>query len=89
MACDPFDVVVPGDPSTLFDRVKAKVESQGGTVTGDASSGTISGHVPLFGDFQGSYTVSGSTVTITVTKKPFLVSCSVIESGAGTFLSGA
>jgi archaellum component FlaF (FlaF/FlaG flagellin family) len=79
-SCDPFDVTVTGDPATVFNQVKTTVESQGGVVNGDQNSGTISLSIPVLGTVQGNYVISGQTVTITVTQKPFLLPCSEIES---------
>lgn len=80
MACDPFDVTLAGDVSTVFARLKALVESYGGVVNGDQNSGTVSGNISLLGAFHGNYVFSGSTVTITITQKPVLIPCTIIQS---------
>jgi hypothetical protein len=80
-------VTVNGDLGGDLAKVKADVEAHGGVFEGDLSSGSLSGPVPLLGSFQASYTVSDSTVTIQVTKRPLLVSCSVIESQVRGYFS--
>jgi hypothetical protein len=79
-SCDAFDVTVNGDIGAALQKVKADVEAQGGTFDGDETGGSLSGTLPLMGQFAATYTVAGNTVTITVTHRPILVSCGVIES---------
>jgi hypothetical protein len=86
MACDPFDVTVSGESSTVFDRLKTLVESQGGSVEGDQNTGKLSADIPLAGAFAADYVISGNTVTITVAHKPLLIPCSLIESKVNEFV---
>jgi hypothetical protein len=78
-SCDPFDVTVSGDLQAAVDRARAKVTGAGGTFTGDTKSGSFSGPSGV-GTIEGKYSVSGQVVTVKVTKKPFIVPCSKIES---------
>jgi hypothetical protein len=34
----------------------------------------------MMGGFEGQYQVNGETITITITEKPFLIPCTLIES---------
>jgi hypothetical protein len=86
--CDAFDVTIKGTPTTAFAKIKSDVESNGGTFEGDENSGTVSGNVPLLGALTANYTVSGNTVTITVTDRPLLVPCALIESQARDYFNG-
>lgn len=64
--------------SELINSLRTKVQTQGGTFSGDETSGTIS--VPLLGSkIAGTYTISGQQVNIVITDKPFLVSCNQIQ----------
>jgi hypothetical protein len=86
--CEPFTVTITGDVQAVLDRVKADVEGRGGTFSGDAGGGSVSGSVPLLGPFSADYAVSGQDVTITVTHRPLLVSCATIEAQARSYLDG-
>lgn len=64
--------------SDLINSLRTKVQTQGGTFSGDENSGTIS--VPLLGSkIAGSYTINGQQVNIIITDKPFLISCNQIQ----------
>lgn len=78
--CTPFTLEVEDDLESRLANVKSGIESSGGRFAGDLKFGTFSGNVPLLGSFQGQYEVTGSQVTITITDKPFLVSCHTAES---------
>jgi hypothetical protein len=82
MACD-FSIAFSGDPDAILAKAKSTVQSQGGNFSGDANSGEFG--VSVFGNkIAGIYTVSGQTLNISITDKPFMVPCSAIE----TFLKG-
>lgn len=77
-SCDPFDVTVAGDLAAAVARVRAHITEEGGTFTGDASKGTFSGGTP-FGTIHGEYAVRGNVVTVTITKRPRIAGCDLIE----------
>jgi hypothetical protein len=82
MACD-FSIPFTGDPETVLAKAKSAVQSQGGNFGGDVNSGSFD--VSVFGNkIAGNYTVSGQTLNINITDKPFMVPCTAIES----FLKG-
>ena len=82
MACD-FKIPFTGSADEVLNKAKNAVQSQGGNFDGDANSGDF--HVSVFGNkIVGNYTVSGQTLNINITDKPFMVPCSAIES----FLKG-
>ncbi len=70
----------------LFDKFKTLVESRGGVVIGNQHSGAMSAPIPFLGDLKGNYIISGYTVRITITQKPFLVACSTIEENLRSLL---
>jgi len=57
-----------------FEKIKLEMTTGGGLFEGDEMSGNFSG-----GGVIGSYTVLGTTVNITISKKPFIVPVSLIE----------
>jgi hypothetical protein len=82
MACD-FSIPFTGSPEDVLAKAKTTVQSQGGNFTGDTNSGDFT--VSVFGNkIVGNYTVSGNTLNISITDKPFMVPCSAIEG----FLKG-
>jgi hypothetical protein len=82
MACD-FSIPFTGDPAAVLAKAKNAVQSQGGNFNGDADTGEF--NVSVFGNkIVGNYTVSGQTLNINITDKPFMVPCNAIES----FLKG-
>lgn len=78
-SCDPFDVTVAGDLAASVDRVRMLITGDGGTFAGDATAGTFSGPTPV-GPIEGKYAVRGNVVTVTITKRPRVAGCEVIES---------
>lgn len=82
MACE-FSIPFSGNAESVLAKARSTVQSQGGTFNGDAASGDFS--VSVFGNkIVGNYAVSGQTLNISITDKPFMVPCSAIE----TFLKG-
>jgi hypothetical protein len=55
------------------------IRSAGGTFTGNANRGEFSGAIPGMGILRGSYVCSPVSIDITITDKPFLIPCSMIE----------
>lgn len=82
MACD-FSISFSGDAESILSKARGAVQSQGGNFDGNKDNGNFD--VSVFGNkIVGNYTVSGQTMNISITDKPFMVPCSAIES----FLKG-
>ncbi|HEV7331623.1 MAG TPA: hypothetical protein VGN63_11335 [Flavisolibacter sp.] len=82
MACD-FSIPFTGNPEDVLAKARSTVQSQGGNFNGDANSGDFT--VSVFGNkIVGNYKVSGNTLNIIITDKPFMVPCNAIEG----FLKG-
>lgn len=69
-----------GDPEEKFRTVQRLARSKGVTLSGDSTRAMFSGLV------TGSYTRSGSIVTVTITGKPMIVGWPKIESMLRDFL---
>jgi hypothetical protein len=67
-----FTVKYPGDKSQLLDKIRNTVGTKG-NLNGNEQQGQFEGSTPI-GSFEGSYTIDGDDITITIGKKPFLVS---------------
>jgi len=77
-ACS-FNIPFSGNAENVLRKAKSAVESQGGSFTGDESSGNFD--VSVFGNtIAGSYNVIAQSLDIVINSKPFLVPCSTIES---------
>ncbi|MGV3528468.1 MAG: hypothetical protein ACO1OO_06220 [Flavisolibacter sp.] len=78
MACS-FSIALTGSADATLNRARAAVESQGGQFAGDTNSGNF--NVVVFGNtIAGNYVLNGEALQITITEKPMLVSCGMIES---------
>ena len=67
-----FTVKYPGDKQELMNKIKSTVGDKG-KVNGNEQQGSFEGSTPI-GTFEGSYVIAGDDITITIDKKPFLVS---------------
>jgi hypothetical protein len=70
-----FSVNFSGDAASLLARASKTAADNGAQVIGDAHGGTFSGR-----GVEGSYTVNGNTVNVTVDKKPVIIPWSLVES---------
>ena len=78
MACN-FSIPINGSPEQILKKARSAVQGQGGNFDGDNSNGNFKLSV-MGNTIAGAYTVSGQNLQITITDKPFLVSCGMIES---------
>ncbi len=72
--CPPIQMPVTGDPETLFERINKRLADYGIELSGDIGSGRFDGK-----GITGEYVVADNVVTVTVTSKPPLVPCSMVE----------
>jgi hypothetical protein len=67
-----------GQPDELIRSAEQAISGAGGSFAGNNSDGSFAINSPL-GKVSGTYTVVGQSFNISITDKPFLVSCSRIE----------
>jgi hypothetical protein len=72
-----FTVSYPGNKTDLLNKIKNTVGNKG-NLAGDEQHGNFEGDT-LLGKFEGSYAIDGDDITITIHKKPFLVSNGKIQ----------
>ncbi|MFL9843683.1 hypothetical protein [Flavobacterium rhizosphaerae] len=72
-----FTVKYPGDKAGLLNKIKSTIGNKG-KLAGNEQQGSFEGDTPV-GSFEGTYLIEGDDITITITKKPFLVSNSRIQ----------
>lgn len=85
-----FRVPYPSDPErrrAVFQKALAQLAGRG-TCDGDHDAGTFRGSTPI-GDVAGRYSAPPGAVEIEIeiTKKPFIVPASMIESEARRFMA--
>jgi len=67
-----FTVKYTGDKAGLLNKIKSTVGDKG-RLNGDEKQGSFVGSTPI-GSFEGRYIIEGDDITVTIDKKPFLVS---------------
>ena len=74
-----FNFNIESNPAEIINKVKLKIENEGGSFTGDESEGNFNLPTPV-GAIEGNYSVSDNELNIDITKKPMMLPCSMIES---------
>ncbi|WP_297333200.1 hypothetical protein [Flavobacterium sp.] len=74
---DQFTIKYPGDKAGLLNKIKSTIGDKG-KLAGDEQQGSFEGSTPV-GKFEGSYAIAGDDITISISKKPFLVSTNRIK----------
>ena len=78
MACNfTFEYTAPKDK--MVSKLSSAILGQKGSFQGNESGGNFSFSAMGFA-FSGNYSINGDQVSVEITDKPFLVSCSKIES---------
>ena len=85
MACR-FKLPFSGSLQQSLEKARTAVEGQGGTFTGDETSGNF--EVSVMGTIKGSYTVMGNELDIVIDSKPMFVGCGMIEGFLKSKLGG-
>ena len=73
-----FSIPFAGDALSLTKRANGEITRIGGVFRGDANSGIFRAKTPI-GSVEGTYEVAGQEISLTISKKPFLLSCKRIE----------
>ena len=74
-----FKFNIDSSPAEIIEKVKSKIENEGGSFTGDENEGNFNLPTPV-GAIEGDYTVIDNELKIDITKKPMMLPCSMIES---------
>ncbi len=78
--CSPMNFNFTCSAATLVNTAQKEVTSHSGTFNGNTSNGSFSVPVPVFGTLAGNYSISGQTLTVTITQESFFLPCSTIQS---------
>jgi len=73
-----FDITIDGSVDVFVNKARTEVNGAGESFNGNSSSGSFNVPIP-FSQIAGSYTIIGQIATVTITSKPFVISCSAIE----------
>jgi len=74
-----FKFNIDSSPVEIIEKVKLKIENEGGNFTGDDNEGDFNLPTPV-GAIEGNYSISDNELKIDITKKPMMLPCSMIES---------
>ncbi len=74
-----FKFNIESNSAEIINKVKTKIENEGGSFTGDKSEGNFNLPTPV-GAIEGNYSVSDCDLKIDITKKPMMLPWSMIES---------
>lgn len=77
-SCDPFSITFQGTVADYLEKAQKAAAKMNGTFNGNETSGGFDINSPL-GKVAGTYTINGQTATITVTEKPMMLACAMLE----------
>lgn len=81
-----FSIEYTGDKDELIGRFRSTIKAQtNGQFEGDVTNGAFSLTAMGFNIF-GNYIIKGDLIQVNITEKPFLLSCSRIESEVKRYL---
>ena len=76
-----FTYIIKQDPQQIIDKVTRIASEKGIEVAGDLQQGRLAGH-----GVNAEYQLESSALTITVNKKPLIVSWSMVEKMLSQFV---
>jgi hypothetical protein len=77
-ACDPFKLTFQGTADEFLAKAQKAISKVNGTFNGTTTGGSFDINSPI-GQVAGSYTINGQELTITVTDKPMMLGCGMLE----------
>jgi hypothetical protein len=83
-----FSVPFQLSPDEIISKLSSTILSNKGSFEGNNSSGSLKVPTPI-GSVSATYQVSGQSMNVTITNKPFLLSCGQIESYIKQFLKSS
>lgn len=73
-----FSIPFNGPPASISEKARHAIGNAGGNFQGNEQAGNFDVSTPL-GDIRGGYVIEQQMIHVTITSKPFLVSCGMIE----------
>lgn len=77
-----FSIKLNSDPAAVFAKFQATAAKNDVSCSGNQNAGQFSGS-----GIQGSYSLVGNELTVTIDKKPMLIPWSVVESKVRAFFA--
>lgn len=74
-----FNFKIQSDPTGKIEKVRTKIEQEGGSFNGSENEGTFSLPTPL-GVVEGNYSLTNDDLKIDITRKPAFIPCTMLES---------
>lgn len=81
-----FSINYPKPKDELVEKLRSAILQTNGLFEGDQSRGVFQGNTPV-GNFSGSYTIQDDIINVHVDNKPWLISCSRIESEINNYIN--
>ena len=87
MSCN-FSVEIPEtiDANELISKGQDAFNQMGGNFNGDAEKGSFTLDSPV-GKISGEYSINGKEMKVTISEKPMMLPCSLIEGEFKKYLS--
>jgi hypothetical protein len=73
-----FSIQFSATADEVAEKARRQITAAGGNFQGNASAGNFEVSTPL-GAIRGNYVIQQAVIHVTITAKPFLVSCGLIE----------
>lgn len=83
--CD-FSFNALDGPATLLQKARAAITDIGGELIGDEKAGSFKLPTPL-GTVKGTYELNDTSINLSITDKPLLISCGKIEEKLRQYLT--
>ena len=86
MSCQ-FSIPISSSVASIVAKAEAAIIADGGTFTPTDNGGTFTAPIPL-GEIDGSFEIISGSANVTITNKPWFVSCGKIESQLTAYMNG-
>ncbi len=74
-----FSIPFQSSAQEVVSQARNAISQAGGNMEGNGDAGMFDVSTPL-GEIRGSYTIENMIIHVTITSKPFIVSCGLIET---------
>lgn len=78
--CKPFELHFSIDQETLYRKITDLITTHNGHLCGTSSSGSFAVPLPTAGQLEGSYVIDSQVIRLSISKRPRLLPCAMIES---------
>jgi hypothetical protein len=83
-----FTFALTGDPARKLEEIRVAAARSRVTFEGNLEAGRFYGGFPLFGRINGTYKITGKSITVIVDEKPSLLSWDEVKSRLRGFIEG-